>query len=120
MAQAPRAVLAAVGAVHMSGYFYPAKGVPPGIRLLIWPEQASGRRPWRHEGPGNGKKIEAPFPSTGTSHLYGLLTRREGGVQNSALLVAPDGTVVASRAKNRLFPLFERRLFGIQLPGGTI
>jgi apolipoprotein N-acyltransferase len=115
--KASPALLASVGAVHMTGFFYPPQGAPPGIQLLIWPEQANYQRPWLGEGPGMGKKIEPPFPPAGVSHLYGLITRQPTGRQNSAMLVAPDGTVVASRAKVRLFPLLERSLFGVWLPG---
>ncbi|MBC7544644.1 MAG: hypothetical protein H7338_18130 [Candidatus Sericytochromatia bacterium] len=115
--KAPSDLLASIGAVHMTGFFYPPQGAPPGIRLLIWPEQANYQRPWLAEGPGHGKKIEAPFPPAGVAHLYGLITRQPTGRQNSAMLVAPDGTVMASRAKVRLFPLLERPLLGLSLPG---
>jgi apolipoprotein N-acyltransferase len=114
--QAPPSLLHAVGAVHMTGYYHPPQGAPPGIKLVVWPEQVTNQQPWLPEGPGHGKRIDTPFRAPGVSHLYGLITRSALGKQNAVLLVDPVGTIVASRAKVRLFPLTERPVWGVRLP----
>lgn len=105
--------LEAVGAVHMTDHAgIPRQGVP-GLRLLVWPEQASKHRPWLSEGPGNGQRIDLPLRVPGMAHLYGLVTRQKESIQNSLIALEPEGSVRWVRSKARLFPITERPVLGI-------
>jgi apolipoprotein N-acyltransferase len=106
-------IVAKVGVVHMASYLHPPRAVPPGVELVIWPEEASGRRPWLVEGPGNGQRVEPPIQAPHVDHLYGVLTRSPEGLKNSLVAVAGSGQVWSSRAKIRGFPFFERPVLGI-------
>lgn len=103
---------AGIGAVHLASYFKLPQQAPPGVTTLVWPEVTDSRRPRLAEGPGHGKRIAPPAP-TQTAHLVGRLTRTTEGLHNAFISLAPDGTVVANRAKVRLFPLTERPLYGV-------
>jgi apolipoprotein N-acyltransferase len=105
--------LQAVGAVHMTDHAGTPREGLPGLKLLVWPEQASKHRPWLSEGPGNGQRIDLPLRVPGTSHLYGLVTRQEKSIQNSLLALEPEGSVRWVRAKARLFPVSERPVLGV-------
>lgn len=111
----PRAdarAFAGVGVVHMGDPAIRPTAVPPGIDLLIWPE-AMLRRPMRVSERKPSGRVAPPL--AGVSHLIGAHTRGEQGLQNSLLMVGPDGTVSAMRAKRRLFAMTERPVFGQSL-----
>lgn len=105
--------LETVGAVHMTDHAArPHEGLP-GLKLLVWPEQTSKYRPWLSEGAGAGKQLALPLRMPGTTHLYGLITRQEGSIQNSLIALEPGGAVTWVRAKSRLFPITERPVLGV-------
>lgn len=110
--------LSTIGAVHMDSYLHPPRSAPKGITTMIWPEQANGQLPYLTEGAGHGQRVRPPFASRDVYHLYGLVTRMaDGRRQNMLLSITPDGQVVQSRAKQLLFPIFERPFFGLGGPG---
>jgi|GEM_PF-3488622 len=105
--------LEAVGAVHMTDHAAAPQRGFPGLKLLVWPEQTSKYRPWLSEGAGEGKQLALPLRLPGTTHLYGLVTRQKGSIQNSVIALDPGGEVTWVRAKSRLFPITERPVLGV-------
>lgn len=108
--------LQGIGAVHMTEFVDSPRSIPANIDLLVWPEDILTGR-WRaNEGPGNGEKMKVPVTAVGTYHILGRLTLNQDRLtQNSLLALAPDGEVLATRAKRFLFPAGERDYFGIRL-----
>lgn len=105
-----------VGAVQMTAFERPPRAAPAGVTLLLWPELARNRVPRLAEGPGRGKRVELPFAGDGVTHLLGGRTRMAAGLHNAIVAAGPDGRVIHTRAKTRLFPLTERPLAGLTLP----
>lgn len=108
--------LQGVGAVHMSDFSDYPKWSPEGIDLLIWPEVIRLGRVRVSEGLVEGFKDRPPLASNSIYHLFGQETLGSAGQQNSLLAMAPDGTLLAARAKRLLFPGGEREVLGLRLP----
>ncbi|MNK90256.1 apolipoprotein N-acyltransferase [compost metagenome] len=105
--------LEVLGAVHMTDHAAPPRHGLSGLKLLVWPEQTSKYRPLLSEGAGEGKHLALPLRLPGTTHLYGLVTRQKGSIQNSLIALEPGGAVTWVRAKSRLFPITERPVLGV-------
>jgi len=107
-------LLKGVGAVHMADFDAYPRWVPPDVKFLLWPEVIRRGRPRVSEDTAQGLVFSPPVLSAQTYHLFGQETRTAAGTQNSLLAMAPDGTLLALRAKRLLFPLAEKPLWGIQ------
>lgn len=108
--------LRGVGAVHMGQFGEFPRWAPDKVDLLIWPEVIRMGRVRVSEGLIHGIKDHPPLVSEHISHLYGQETLVSAGQQNSMLAMAPDGTLLAARAKRLLFPGGERAILGLRLP----
>lgn len=110
----PRAErLEGIAAMHTRSTVALPAVVPAGVDVVLWPEDALDLYPALVEGPG-GASIPPLLPEGRAEQIVGLVTEAAGRPQqNQAVAVAADGRVRASRAKRLLFPLAERRLFGV-------
>ncbi|MBX3230970.1 MAG: hypothetical protein KIT84_36535 [Labilithrix sp.] len=108
-----RHVLEGMGAVHMkSDYAFPTVDEPD-LDLVVWPEGSFSASPRIGEGPARDTRLDWPIGGAATTHLAGLLTHRGTHSFNSAVVVEPNGEITSARAKQVLFPITERRIFGI-------
>lgn len=106
-------ILENIGVVYTDNETYRPKNVNSKIKLLIWPEQARSGRPRVREGDNINVKIKPPLKSNDIFHIIGMETRIIEGLQNSALLVSPEGNILSVRSKKSLFPTLEQPFYGL-------
>lgn len=89
-------------------------GMDPAPDLVIWPEDALARSAALAEGPLEGEALDVLLGGEDTQHLVGLLSPAMAPVShNLVALLSAEGNAQAARAKQTLFPPFERSLLGI-------
>ncbi len=84
--------------------------------LVVWPEAISRREVSLAEGPVD-VRIAPPGVAPAT-HILGIVNRRAGRVQNSALAVTQDGRAFWHRAKTSLVALGEVTRAGLRIGSG--
>lgn len=90
-----------------------------GATLVLWPEGAVPRRiAVAQEGDVQGVRIAEPMQRNGVAvagveHVIGIFNRANGRLQNTSVIVEPNGDVRWLRAKHKLFPIGERRFLGM-------
>lgn len=112
-------ILYETGSVYMDSSNVRPTKVPPNIKLLIWPEVAMESKPRIKEGKVENVKTRVPLKSKNAFHIIGMETKIGNGLQNSALVLDPNGNILYSRAKKMLFTGFEKPFFGIKFDYGT-
>ncbi|MBK7823645.1 nitrilase-related carbon-nitrogen hydrolase [Nannocystis sp.] len=107
--------LAGVGVVHLRAPLeVPAVDEVDGdLELVVWPEASFAAQPVISEGAVDGARFGSRLGSGAAAHLIGVTTPPRYGSQNMAVAVAPDGSITGARAKQILFPVFERRFLGL-------
>jgi apolipoprotein N-acyltransferase len=114
-------LLHGVGAMYVTSEHDLPESTPPGVDLLVWPEESVRMRPKAKEGPMTRAVALRSFAFRSTvEHVMGIALRLPGGgVMNAAAFVDPHGLMWATRGKSVLVPVGERPFLGIPALGGA-